>query len=183
MVTKEERDKLMKHFLEHYDFKYFKQTIQKLAREKNVTQKQLAKMVQISPGTFTRYFNGSLNPSLNVVIRLSYVLQVPVESLYNPEYSDDGVDEESESEDYHEIMAKKVDEQYDKYKALIEYLKSVGCRVSPDYGNACWLVCTPQDWKEKNPCVMDDTFAEKMQLSTVCAVFDWIHTQKMGINE
>ena len=93
MMDKAERDKAMSHFLNHYDRDYFKQTVQRLVKEKHMTQKQLAKLVQISPGTFTRYYNGTLRPSLTVVIRISYVLQVPVVSLYDPTYKGNDTEE------------------------------------------------------------------------------------------
>lgn len=175
MMDKAERDKAMSHFLNHYDRDYFKQTVQRLVKEKHMTQKQLAKLVQISPGTFTRYYNGSLRPSLSVVIRISYVLQVPVVSLYDPTYKGNDTEEETDENGLVEDSVKdKVKEQLEQFEPLLKYLQSIGMIVSADiYGN--FSVYLSNDKQQESACDIDFLFAEKIKAVVTNAVIDQIY--------
>ena len=150
------------YFLNHYDRDYFKQTVQRLVKEKHMTQKQLAKLVQIAPGTFTRYFNGTLKPSLKTMIRMSYVLRIPVVSLYDPNHNDDG--------EVEELPNNK------EIEPLLQYLQSIGFLVTTNtFGEFC--IYFADDRRKEKPCTADFVLTEKIKAIVTNAVIDQMSKQ------
>lgn len=52
------------------------------ARERGVTQEELAAMLHVSRSQISRIMSGSRNPSCDVLIKLCYELEITIEELY-----------------------------------------------------------------------------------------------------
>jgi len=57
-------------------------SIKELRERKNLTQQQLANLIGISKKTISAYETGKAVPSLRVALKLSKILEVPVEELF-----------------------------------------------------------------------------------------------------
>lgn len=57
------------------------QTIQERRVELGMTQKELAALAGVNPGTISRLESGSLAPSLSVASKVARALELPIESL------------------------------------------------------------------------------------------------------
>lgn len=59
-------------------------TLSELRTEKNLTQRQLAKELNISNSTIAMYEIGTRVPNLKIAIEIAKYFDVPVESIYFP---------------------------------------------------------------------------------------------------
>lgn len=67
--TIEERKKITAH------------TLQELRKTKGYSQKEVASYIQVKPATFNTYETGRTEPSIEVLVRLSYLYQTPIDYL------------------------------------------------------------------------------------------------------
>lgn len=59
----------------------FGNELRKLLEEKDMTQKELADKLYLSEATVSQYVNGNIMPSIKMVINISYVLNVSIDSF------------------------------------------------------------------------------------------------------
>lgn len=59
----------------------FQETIQELRAKKNISQKELARMIGVSPVQLSRYENGTIRPRLPILAKLAEVLDVDYQTL------------------------------------------------------------------------------------------------------
>ena len=67
--TIEERKKITAH------------TLQELRKTKGYSQKEVASYIQVKPATFNTYETGRTEPPIEVLVRLSYLYQTPIDYL------------------------------------------------------------------------------------------------------
>ena len=67
--TIEERKKITAH------------TLQELRKAKGYSQKEVASYIQVKPATFNTYETGRTEPPIEVLVRLSYLYQMPIDYL------------------------------------------------------------------------------------------------------
>ena len=67
--TIEERKKITAH------------TLQELRKAKGYSQKEVASYIQVKPATFNTYETGRTEPPIEVLVRLSYLYQTPIDYL------------------------------------------------------------------------------------------------------
>lgn len=67
--TIEERKKITAH------------TLQELRKAKGYSQKEVASYIQVKPATFNTYETGRTEPPIEVLVRLSYLYQMPIDNL------------------------------------------------------------------------------------------------------
>ena len=67
--TIEERKKITAH------------TLQELRKTKGYSQKEVARYIQVKPATFNTYETGRTEPPIEVLVRLSYLYQTPIDYL------------------------------------------------------------------------------------------------------
>lgn len=67
--TIEERKKITAH------------TLQELRKAKGYSQKEVASYIQVKPATFSTYETGRTEPPIEVLVRLSYLYQTPIDYL------------------------------------------------------------------------------------------------------
>lgn len=67
--TIEERKKITAH------------TLQELRKAKGYSQKEVASYIQVKPATFNTYETGRTEPPIEVLVRLSYLYQTPIDDL------------------------------------------------------------------------------------------------------
>lgn len=61
----------------------FQETLKELRAKKKITQKELAKLVGVSPVQLNRYENGTIRPRLPIIAKLAEVLEVEYSLLNN----------------------------------------------------------------------------------------------------
>jgi putative transcriptional regulator len=52
--------------------------------ERNVSQKELSKMVDVDPNTITRICNNKSQPSMQLLFKIAIALEIDVRELLNP---------------------------------------------------------------------------------------------------
>ena len=57
------------------------QPIQELRKEKGYSQKEVADYIQIKPATFNTYETGRTEPPIEILVRLSYLYQIPIDYI------------------------------------------------------------------------------------------------------
>lgn len=67
--TIEERKKITAH------------TLQEFRKAKGYSQKEVASYIQVKPATFNTYETGRTEPPIEVLVRLSYLYQMPIDFL------------------------------------------------------------------------------------------------------
>lgn len=55
--------------------------IKLLRKENNMTQKELALKIDVSPPTVTKYENGQLEPNLNILVKISQLFNISIDDL------------------------------------------------------------------------------------------------------
>ena len=56
-------------------------TLQELRKAKGYSQKEVASYIQVKPATFNTYETGRTEPPIEVLVRLSYLYQTPIDYL------------------------------------------------------------------------------------------------------
>lgn len=56
-------------------------TLQELRKEKGYQQKEVAGYIKIKPTTYNTYETGRTEPPIEVLVRLSYLYQIPIDTL------------------------------------------------------------------------------------------------------
>ena len=55
--------------------------IKLIRKENNMTQKELALKIDVSPPTVTKYENGQLEPNLNILVKISQLFNISIDDL------------------------------------------------------------------------------------------------------
>ena len=58
--------------------------IKELLKEKNVTQKELAKRMGVSEGTISTFMSGKFSPTLDTLQRIAEALDIDIAELFTP---------------------------------------------------------------------------------------------------
>jgi len=56
-------------------------TLAELRKERNISQRELAKKLEVSSGTIGMYESGKRTPSLNRAIKIAKIFDVPIENI------------------------------------------------------------------------------------------------------
>lgn len=59
----------------------FGDNLRDIMKEKNLTQRELAKMTHLAPSTISKYLNEGLMPNAKAIVNLSYALDCSFEDL------------------------------------------------------------------------------------------------------
>lgn len=60
-------------------------TIQKLRKQNGYSQKEVAGMIKIKPATYNGYETGRNEPPIEILVRLSYLYEIPIDVLVQRE--------------------------------------------------------------------------------------------------
>lgn len=157
-ITSEQKKALIDEYKREYNPDFFKKKLKEILKEKNMTQKELAEEVGILPTAFTKYFSGANRPSFRNMSEMAHVLGVDQRSLYTEEY----YNEKKQADEDFQCCEETLNAIYEEEKPLIEYLKSIGYKVEPDYDNVAFFVFSPEDKEWRNPIPLDYQLADRL---------------------
>ena len=64
-------------------------------RLRGISQKQLADLIGVTPGTISHYESGRRLPNIQMALKLAQILEVSVEDLFSPEIIQDEMSSET----------------------------------------------------------------------------------------
>ena len=64
-------------------------------RLRGISQKQLADLIGVTPGTISHYESGRRLPNIQMALKLAQILEVSVEDLFSPEIIQDNMSSET----------------------------------------------------------------------------------------
>ena len=83
------------------------ENIKKYRKEKKITQKQLAELIDKNIRTIQKYESGEIEVPLENALKISEILQIPVKDIYNPK-----------DEEINKILARATIEEFMNYNDL-----------------------------------------------------------------
>ena len=96
--------------------------LKKIREAKNLTQQNIADMLNIQRPTYTRYENGEREPDFETVLKLSEILEVSVDYLLGKTDIPTTLDEELEGEEF-ALWGEVHDLSEEEKKKVLEFIR------------------------------------------------------------